>query len=188
MGQRWYRRTIFVHVFNSEFELNWFATKINLKFVKSRTIVVRFLKLEKKLWPLSCDGNRPIRILTTRWIASRHGFPSRHWRQRAGTNQSVVPDLHAQERHADARAWAAARPRRRGEAAPVPAVLEVVQLEPPAGAAHSSPHRREAVQMLILRQTLQTAQPRTTAYQTTHGYVDFSYWHTVAADVLTDFK
>lgn len=84
---------------------------------------------------------------------------------------TIVTDIHAQERNADARAGTAARPRRGSEAAPVSAVPQVVQLEPPARAAHTSAYGREAVQVLILRPTVQAAQPCAATYEATYRSV-----------------
>lgn len=66
------------------------------------------------------------------------------------TLEQIVTDIHAQKRNADARKGTPARVGRRGQAAPVPAVPEVLQLQPPAGSAHQGPYWRKTIQMLVL--------------------------------------
>lgn len=82
------------------------------------------------------------------------------------TGLSVArPDLHAQVGDADGGKGAGPR---RHQAAPVPAVPQELLLEPPAGAAHPRAHRREAVQMFLLRAPLQAALPRAAAHATAY--------------------
>lgn len=54
------------------------------------------------------------------------------------------------------------------QTAPVPAVFEVIQLQPSTSTAHTCAYWREAVQVFLLREAVQTAQPRATAYQTAY--------------------
>ena len=81
-------------------------------------------------------------------------------------------DFYGEIGDADARAGRAPQ---RHEAAPVPAVSQVVLVEPPAGAAHPRPHRREALPLLLLRPPLQAAQPRPAAHATPHRSVQPSF-------------
>jgi len=68
--------------------------------------------------------------------------------------------------HADARArWTTAA---RSETPPVPTVPQELLVQPPIGATHSSSHRRKALQVFVLRETLQTVVPCTAAHKTTH--------------------
>lgn len=87
----------------------------------------------------------------------------------------LTADLHAQVGNADARAGGGAgcRGRRgpphawlqaRGQAAPMSTVPQVVQLQPPTGAAHQGAHRRETLQVQLLRPSLQAALARPTAH------------------------
>lgn len=78
-------------------------------------------------------------------------------------------DLHAQECDADARV--PGQSSRSEQAAPVPAVSQVVQQQSSAGAAHTSSHWRETVQVLLLRATLQAAQSCTTTHASPHRSV-----------------
>lgn len=50
------------------------------------------------------------------------------------------------------------------QAAPMSTVPQVIQLQPPVGPAHTRAHRRKAVQVFLLRASIQTAQPRATAH------------------------
>lgn len=61
--------------------------------------------------------------------------------------------------------------RQRGQAAPVPAVPQVLLQQSPARPAHQGAHGREAVQVQLLRQEVQAAQPRPTAHEATHRSV-----------------
>lgn len=79
-----------------------------------------------------------------------------------------LADLHAQVCDADAQSGGAPQ---RGEAAPVPAVPQVLLLQPSAGAAHPGPHRGETLQVLLLRPPLQAVVPRSAAHPTTHWWV-----------------
>lgn len=110
----------------------------------------------------------------------------------------LLADLHAQERDADAREGArrggctdgkswrrrggwTARPwsdrrrtgrhdrRQRGKATPVPAMPQVILQQPPARTAHQGPHRRETVQMQLLRPQVQAAQSCTATYPPAYG-------------------
>lgn len=58
-------------------------------------------------------------------------------------------NLHAQVGDADAR-QGAVEAAGGEQAAPVPAVPQVLLLQPPAGPAHQGAHRREALQVLLL--------------------------------------
>lgn len=87
-----------------------------------------------------------------------------------------VVDIHAKvRRHANPGPglWPARQHRRQfaerqwsggKQTAPVPAVSQVVQLQPPASPAHTRAHGRETVQVFLLRAPLQTAQPRPTTH------------------------
>lgn len=109
------------------------------------------------------------------------------------TLADFVADPIPQERDADAREgagrWSAGgasgrrsarrprgprrRPRRhdhrqRDQAPPVSAVLEVLLQQSSAGPAYQGPHRREALQVQLLRPQVQATQPRATAHQATY--------------------
>lgn len=81
---------------------------------------------------------------------------------------SIDADLYAQERNADARAGTPAWSRRGGKAPPVPAVPQVLQLQPPVSPAHQGAHWGEAVQMLLLRSEVQAVESCATTHQITH--------------------
>lgn len=82
------------------------------------------------------------------------------WRRRCGRTGGAGPD----------RRWTGRDDRReRGKAAPVPAMPQVVLQQPPARPAHQGPHRRETVQMQLLRPQVQAAQSRTAAHPPAHG-------------------
>ena len=74
-------------------------------------------------------------------------------------------DFHAQVCDADAQPRS---PPGRSEAPPVPAVSEVLQLQPPARPAHQSAHRRKTLQMFVLRPALQATLARPAAHATAH--------------------
>ncbi|PRD20071.1 UNVERIFIED_CONTAM: hypothetical protein NCL1_55622 [Trichonephila clavipes] len=57
------------------------------------------------------------------------------------------------------------------QALPVPAMSQVVLLQPPTAAAHPHPHGREALQVFLLRQEIQTALTCATAHQAAHRCV-----------------
>ncbi|GBN41254.1 hypothetical protein AVEN_118859-1 [Araneus ventricosus] len=75
-------------------------------------------------------------------------------------------DLHAQV--CDAAPLPGGSPRRH-QALPVPAVSQVILLQPPTAAAHPHPHRREALQVFLLRQEIQATLARAAAHQAAHG-------------------
>ncbi|GIX66929.1 uncharacterized protein CEXT_721581 [Caerostris extrusa] len=80
------------------------------------------------------------------------------WPSLVNTDANVyvlsVADLHAQVCNA---APLEGGPPRRHQALPVPAVSQVVLLQPPTAATHPHPHGREALQVFLLRQEIQAA-------------------------------
>lgn len=62
----------------------------------------------------------------------------------------LVTDIYAQKRYANARTGTPTRSRWGGKTPPVPAVPEVLQLQPSARSTHQGTHWREALQMLLL--------------------------------------
>ena len=91
-------------------------------------------------------------------------------RESDGLIQQMNADFHGEIGDADARPG---RPPERNEAAPVPAVSQVVFVQPPAGPAHPRPHGRKTLPLLLLRPTLQAAQPRPAAHSPPHRSVCF---------------
>ena len=77
-------------------------------------------------------------------------------------------DFHGQIGDADARPW---RPPEWNEAAPVPAMSQIVFVQPPAGAAHPRPHGWKTLSLLLLRSTFQAAQSRPAAHTTPYRSV-----------------
>lgn len=79
-------------------------------------------------------------------------------------------DFHGQVGDADARPG---RPPERNEAAPMPAVSQVVFVQPPAGAAHPRPHGRKTLSLLLLRSPFQAAQSRPATHSPSYRSVLF---------------
>lgn len=74
-------------------------------------------------------------------------------------------DFYGEIGDADARSGRASE---RDEAASVPTVSQIVFVQSSAGAAHPRAHGRKALPVLLLRPTLQTAQPRSAAHSPPH--------------------